>query len=54
MRVMTSTGNTLYFVDGDHLSSNSLVTDRYGNKVSEQKYKAFGETRDSCGTSATN
>ena len=33
-----------YFL-GDHLGSTSLTTDSAGNKVSEIRYKPFGETR---------
>ncbi|HEY5901506.1 MAG TPA: hypothetical protein VIU39_03060, partial [Anaerolineales bacterium] len=33
-----------YFL-GDHLGSTSITTDNLGAKVSEMRYKAFGEVR---------
>jgi RHS repeat-associated protein len=36
---------TLEYMIGDHLGSTSITTDNAGVKVSEMRYKAFGETR---------
>jgi RHS repeat-associated protein len=33
------------YILGDHLGSSSLTTDKYGNKVSEIRYKPWGEIR---------
>ncbi|MBI3151966.1 MAG: RHS repeat-associated core domain-containing protein [Chloroflexi bacterium] len=47
------TGSTLTYLLGDHLGSTSLTTDASGNFVSELRYKPWGETRYSSGTTAT-
>ena len=47
------TNGTLNFLLGDHLGSTSLVTDSAGNKINEQRYKAWGETRYAFGNSPT-
>ena len=44
-RIAMRTNGTLNYLLGDHLGSTSLVTDSAGNKVNEQRYKAWGETR---------
>ncbi|MEK6754354.1 MAG: RHS repeat-associated core domain-containing protein [Chloroflexota bacterium] len=44
---------TLTYLLGDHLGSTSLTTDSSGNLVSELRYKPWGETRYSSGTTAT-
>jgi RHS repeat-associated protein len=43
-------GSTLYYLFSDHLGSTSIVTNDSGSIVSEQKYKAWGETRYTSGT----
>jgi RHS repeat-associated protein len=53
-RVAFRVGSTLYYVLGDHLGSTSLTTDTYGILVSELRYKPWGETRYTNGTTATN
>ena len=52
-RIAMRTNGTLNYLLGDHLGSTSLVTDSAGNKTSEQKYKAWGETRYTFGSEAT-
>ena len=44
-RIAMRTNGTLNYLLGDHLGSTSLVTDSAGNKVNEQRYKVWGETR---------
>ena len=44
-RIAMRTNGTLSYLLGDHLGSTSLVTDSAGNKINEQRYKAWGETR---------
>jgi len=43
----------LFFMIGDHLGSTSIVTDANGTKVSEIRYKAWGEIRYESGASPT-
>ena len=43
--VLSSTTRTLSYVHGDHLGSTSLTTNAAGQKVSEQRYKPYGEVR---------
>ena len=43
----------LTYLLSDHLGSNSLVVDASGNKLSETRYKAWGEIRYSTGTTTT-
>jgi RHS repeat-associated protein len=47
LRVLTQTGNTLYYLHSDHLGSTSLSTDANGAEVpnSRQSYYPFGEIR---------
>jgi RHS repeat-associated protein len=45
MRVITSGGNALYFLHGDHLGSTSLTTDSSGSVVARQLYDAWGNLR---------
>ncbi len=52
-RIAMRTGSTLTYLLGDHLGSTSLTTDDLGNFVSELRYKPWGETRYSSGTTAT-
>ncbi|MBI3151968.1 MAG: RHS repeat-associated core domain-containing protein [Chloroflexi bacterium] len=52
-RIAMRTGSTLTYLLGDHLGSTSLTTDTLGNLVSELRYKPWGETRYSSGTTAT-
>jgi hypothetical protein len=35
----------VYYLLGDHLGSTSLTVDASGNKVSEMRFKPYGETR---------
>jgi hypothetical protein len=44
-RIAMRTNGTLNYLLGDHLGSTSLTTDAAGNKVSEMRYKAWGEVR---------
>jgi RHS repeat-associated protein len=46
-------GGTLNYLVGDHLGSTSLTTDAAGNKVSEIRYKAWGEVRYASGNIPT-
>ncbi|NJM40047.1 MAG: hypothetical protein HC853_04390, partial [Anaerolineae bacterium] len=46
----TPTSDAVYWLHGDHLGSASLVTDQNGKKVSELRYKPYGETRYSLAT----
>jgi RHS repeat-associated protein len=52
-RVAMRTNGTLSYLLGDHLGSTSLVTDAAGAVVSETRYKAWGETRYTSGTTPT-
>jgi RHS repeat-associated protein len=45
LRVLTETGNTLYYLHTDHLGSTSLTTDSSGNVVARQNYYPFGQIR---------
>jgi len=49
-RVATRRGSVLYYVLSDHLGSTALTADSNGNRVSELRYRAFGETRYSGGS----
>lgn len=53
-RVAMRKNGTLYYLLSDHLGSTSITTDTSGNKLSELRYKAWGETRYSSGTTFTN
>jgi RHS repeat-associated protein len=44
-RIAMRTNGTLQYLLSDHLGSTSLTTDAAGNKVSEVRYKAWGEVR---------
>jgi len=51
MRINISSGsNTVYYFLKNHLSSASVITNTSGNKVSEQRYYTYDETRLSTGT----
>ncbi len=50
MRQATSSGETLYYLLGDHLGSTSITANSSGNKLAELRYKAWGETRYIYGT----
>ena len=52
-RVAMRTNTTLYYLLSDHLGSTSLTTNSSGAIVSELRYKAWGETRYSSGTTPT-
>jgi len=45
MRVLTETGNALYYLHSDHLGSTSLTTNSNGNVVARQNYYPFGQIR---------
>ncbi len=45
MRVLTSTGDALYYLHSDHLGSTSLTTDSSGNVTARQNYYPFGQIR---------
>jgi len=44
---------TLTYLHGDHLGSVSLTTNASGQKVSEQRYKPYGEVRWASGSMPT-
>jgi hypothetical protein len=50
MRTGTTTLNWLF---GDHLGSTSITTDSSGNKIAELRYKPWGDTRYTYGTTPT-
>jgi RHS repeat-associated protein len=45
MRVLTETGNTLYYLHSDHLGSTSLTTDSSVNVTARQNYYPYGSIR---------
>lgn len=47
--VISTAPRTLSYPHGDHLGSTSLTTNASGQKVSEQRYKPYGEVRWSSG-----
>jgi RHS repeat-associated protein len=53
IRVAFRVGSTLYYPLSDHLGSTSLTTNTSGTLVSELRYAAWGETRYTSGTTAT-
>jgi len=53
-RVAMRKGASLYFLLGDHLGSTSIITNGNGGLYSEMRYKPWGETRYSSGTTPTN
>jgi RHS repeat-associated protein len=52
-RVAMRQGGVLYYLHADHLGSASLTTDVSGNKYGELRYKPYGETRYTWGTTPT-
>ncbi len=52
-RIAMRTNGTLSYLISDRLGSTSMVADAAGNVVSQQKYKAWGETRYSSGLMPT-
>jgi len=52
-RIAMRQDGELFFIIGDHLGSTSIVTDANGTKVSEIRYKAWGEVRYESGASPT-
>nr|MDQ3004853.1 DNRLRE domain-containing protein [Chloroflexota bacterium] len=52
-RIAMRTNGTLNYLLGDHLGSTSLTTSATGTVISELRYKAWGETRYSSGTTTT-
>ena len=52
-RIAMRKNGTLSFLLSDHLSSTSITTDANGNRVSETRYKAWGEVRFTSGVVPT-
>lgn len=52
-RIALRTNGTLNYLLGDHLGSTSLTTSATGTVISEMRYKDWGETRYSSGTTPT-
>jgi RHS repeat-associated protein len=52
-RIAMRTGSTLTYLLTDHLNSTSITTNSSGGLVSELRYKPWGETRFSSGTTST-
>lgn len=52
-RVAMNDNGTLKYLLGDHLGSTSITADASGNKLGELRYKAWGETRYTWGTTPT-
>ena len=52
-RVAFRRGASLYYPLGDHLGSTAVTTNTSGEKISELRYKPFGETRFESGTTPT-
>ena len=52
-RIAMSAGGTISYLLSDQLGSTSITADGNGNKISELRYKAWGEVRFSSGTTAT-
>jgi RHS repeat-associated protein len=52
-RIAMRKNGTLNYIIGDHLGSTSLMTDAAGVIVSQQQYKAWGETRSATGSEVT-
>ena len=46
-RVAMKRGSTFSYLHGDHLSSTVLETNTSGNVTADQKYRAYGNQRDS-------
>jgi len=52
-RIAMRTGGTLNYLLSDHLGSTAITTSSTGAKVAELRYKAWGETRYTSGTTPT-
>jgi RHS repeat-associated protein len=52
-RIALRKNGTLYYLLSDHLGSTTITTDANGNKLSELKYRAWGEVRYSSGVTPT-
>ena len=52
-RVAEQEGSTLYWLLSDHLGSTSITANSSGSKTAEVRYKAWGETRYTYGTTQT-
>jgi RHS repeat-associated protein len=52
-RVAMLENSTVYYLLGDHLGSTALTVNSAGAKYGELRYKAFGETRYTFGTTPT-
>jgi RHS repeat-associated protein len=52
-RIAMRKAGELFYILGDHLGSTSIVTSANGTKVSEMRYKAWGEVRYESGVSPT-
>jgi hypothetical protein len=52
-RVLTCSGNSLYYLLGDHLGSTSITLEATGAVVAERRYYPYGTTRTGNGTTPT-
>jgi RHS repeat-associated protein len=52
-RIALRVDGTLYYLLSDHLGSTALTADAAGNKISELRYTAWGETRYTWGSTPT-
>ena len=52
-RIAMRRNGSLYYLLTDHLGSTSITTDASGNKISELRFKAWGEQRFSSGSAVT-
>jgi RHS repeat-associated protein len=53
MRSLTTTGNTLYYLSGNHLGSTSAIFNDSGARIGEMRYRPYGEIRYTSGVSPT-
>jgi len=53
MRMVTATGNVLYYFQSDHLGSTSLTMDANGAEVARTSYYAYGMVRSQSGNKVT-
>jgi len=53
-RVAMKKGSTVYYLFGDHLGSTAITASSAGAKLGELRYKPWGETRYTWGTTYTN
>src|SRR5690606_1401141 len=52
-RIVTNKAGVVYWLLTDHLGSTALTLNSSGSKVGELRYKAYGETRYTWGTTPT-